>query len=108
MLDSITPTGDSQWVFKFSNLGNLFKDEYPRIASFLLAQGRKIISEQIELYKDKVRCIHTDGFILEEDVGQPSLINCAENASTTLKALKYEKEGRCHVKNANQVIWLDA
>jgi hypothetical protein len=67
VLNSIIPTGDSRWVFQFSNPGNLFKGEYPRIAPFLLAQGRKIISEQVEPYKDKVRRIHTDGFILEED-----------------------------------------
>src|SRR5271166_4472792 len=108
MLDSIIPTGVSQWVLQFSNPGNIFKGEYPRIASFLLTQGRKIIFEQVEPYKDKVRRIHTDGFILEEDPNQQPLINYLENASITLKALKYEKEGKCYVKNANQVIWLDA
>jgi hypothetical protein len=105
ILDSIIPVGDSQWVLQFSNPGKLFKGEYPRIAPFLLAQGRKIISEQIEPYKDKVRRVHTDGFILEESPEYQPLIKCIENASTTLKELKYEKEGRCHVKNANQVIW---
>ncbi|PKY60267.1 hypothetical protein RhiirA4_483796, partial [Rhizophagus irregularis] len=40
--------------------------EYPRIAPFLLASGRKTTSELLEPYKDKVRRIHTDGFILEE------------------------------------------
>jgi hypothetical protein len=108
MLDSITPAGNSQWVLQFSNPGNLFKGEYLRIAPFLLAQRRKIISEQVEPYKDRVRRIHTDGFILEEDPNQAPLINCPENASTTLKSLKYEKEGKCYVKNANQVIWQDA
>ena len=73
--------------------------------SFFIGQGRKIISEQVEPYKDKVRRIHTDRFILEELPKQSPLIKCAENASTTLKELKYEKEGKCHVKNANQVIW---
>ena len=76
---------------------------YKDIAPFLLAQGRKIISQQLEPYKDKVRRIHTDGFILEED---PPLINCAKDASKTLKALKFEKEDKCYVKNANQVSWL--
>ena len=106
VLNSIIPVNDKHWVFEFSNPENLFKGEYPRIAPFLLAQGRKIISQQLEPYKDKVRRIHTDGFILEEDASQPPLINCAEDASKTLKALKYEKEGKCYVKNANQVSWL--
>ena len=104
--NSITPINDKQWVFEFSNPGNLFKGEYPRIAPFLLAQGQKIISQQFELFKDKVRRIHTDGFILEEDASQPPLINCTEDASKTLKALKFKKEGKYYVKNANQVSWL--
>src|SRR5579871_1954454 len=104
MLESIIPVGDSRWTLQFSNLGNLFKGEYPRIAPFILAQGRKIISQQIEPYKDQVRRIHTDGFILEEHPGQP-LIMCQKDANKTLKTLKFEKEGKCHVKNANQVAW---
>lgn len=105
MLESIRPVNDSQWVLQFSNPSNLFKGEYPRIAPFILAQGRKIISQNVQPYKDKVKRIHTDGFILEEDPNQPNLITCPEDASRTLKMLKFEKEGSCHVKNANQVIW---
>ena len=105
ILDSIIPVGKDQWRFQFTNPGNPFKGEYPRIAPFLLAHGRKITSEILEPYKNKVRRIHTDGFILEEQPDKPALITCLDNASTTLKALKFEKEGRCHVKNANQVIW---
>jgi len=106
ILDSIIPVGDNVWKFQFSNPGNIFKGEYLRIAPFLLAQGRKIISETVEPYKDKVRRIHTDGFILEESSAtQAPAISCPENASQTLKALKFEKEGMCHVKNANQVVW---
>ena len=37
VLNSITPINDKQWVFKFSNPGNLFKGKYPQIAPFLLA-----------------------------------------------------------------------
>jgi hypothetical protein len=105
MLESIIPINDSQWTLQFSNPGNLFKGEYPRIAPFILAQGRKIISQQIESYKDQVRRIHTDGFILEEDPDQPNLIMCQKDANKTLKTLKFEKEGKCHIKNANQVVW---
>ncbi|GBC46770.2 hypothetical protein RIR_jg20855.t1 [Rhizophagus irregularis DAOM 181602=DAOM 197198] len=59
-LDSIIPVGSDQWRFQFTNPGNPFKGEYPRIAPFLLARGRKITSEAIQPYKDKVRRIHTD------------------------------------------------
>ncbi|GET59468.1 hypothetical protein GLOIN_2v1849173 [Rhizophagus irregularis DAOM 181602=DAOM 197198] len=55
--------------------------------------------------RDKVRRIHTDGFILEEQPSSPTLITCPENASKALKALKFETAGYCHMKNANKVIW---
>ncbi|GET67340.1 hypothetical protein GLOIN_2v1472929 [Rhizophagus irregularis DAOM 181602=DAOM 197198] len=104
-LDSIVPVGSDQWRFQFTNPGSPFKGEYPRIAPFLLAHGRKTTSELLEPYKDKVRRIHTDGFILEEQPSSPTLITCPENASKALKALKFETAGYCHVKNANKVIW---
>ncbi|PKY63125.1 hypothetical protein RhiirA4_432961, partial [Rhizophagus irregularis] len=95
-LDSIIPVGSDQWRFQFTNPGNPFKGEYPRIAPFLLASGRKTTSELLEPYKDKVRRIHTDGFILEELPDSPALITCPENASKALKALKFETAGYCH------------
>ncbi|UZO10301.1 uncharacterized protein OCT59_001892 [Rhizophagus irregularis] len=101
-LDSIVPVGSDQWRFQFTNPGSPFKGEYPRIAPFLLAHGRKMTSELLEPYKDKVRRIHTDGFILEEQPSSPTLITCPENASKALKALKFETAGYCHVKNANK------
>ncbi|PKK63736.1 hypothetical protein RhiirC2_716771 [Rhizophagus irregularis] len=94
-----------QWRFQFTNPGNPFKGEYPRIAPFLLAYGRKTTSELLKPYKDKVQRIHTDGFILKEQPDSSALITCPENASKALKALKFETAGYCHVKNANKVIW---
>ena len=91
--------------FKLSYPDKLFRGEYPRIAPFLTALARKKVSEEIQPHKDKVRRIHTDGFVLEEDSESLPLINCPEDASMTLGALKFEKEGNCYVKNANQVVW---
>ena len=104
-LDSIIPVGPDQWRFQFTNPGNPFKGEYPRIAPFLLARGRKITSEAIQPYKDKLRRVHTDGFILEEQLNNPALFTYPENADTTLKTFKFETAGYCHVKNANKVTW---
>ncbi|UZO17235.1 uncharacterized protein OCT59_008596 [Rhizophagus irregularis] len=92
-LDSIIPVGSDQWRFQFTNPGSPFKGEYPRIAPFLLAHRRKTTSELLEPYKDKVRHIYTDGFILEEQPSSPTLITCPENASKALKALKFETAG---------------
>ncbi|GET57365.1 hypothetical protein GLOIN_2v1849173 [Rhizophagus irregularis DAOM 181602=DAOM 197198] len=83
---------------------NPFKGEYPKIAPFLLAHGQKTTSELLEPYKDKIRRIYTDGFILEKQPDSPALITYPENASKALKALKFETAGYCHVKNANKVI----
>ncbi|RHZ83557.1 hypothetical protein Glove_91g112 [Diversispora epigaea] len=113
ILESIIPTNNTSWTFQFSNPNNLFKGEYPRIAPFILAQGRKIISKTIEPYKDKVKRVHTDGFILSEDpikvkphaicgITSP-LINCPKDASVTLKALKFEKEDQYDYINGELV-----
>lgn len=106
ILETIIPTSSDSWILQYSNPSNLFKGEYPRIAPFILAQGRKIVSSYIKSYKDQVKRIHTDGFILSEDITKEPLINCPENSSKTLMALKFEKEGKCYIKNANQVSWL--
>ena len=68
--------------------------------------ARRTVSEAIRPYSDKVKRVHTDGFILEESLEVNPLIKCSEEASKTLGALKYEKEGKCHIKNANQVAWI--
>ncbi|PKB97331.1 hypothetical protein RhiirA5_384739 [Rhizophagus irregularis] len=104
-LNSIILVGSDQWRFQFTNPGNPFKGEYPRITPFLLAHGCKTTLELLKPYKDKVRHIHTDGFILKEQPDSPALITCPENASKALKALKFETAGYCHMKNANKVIW---
>ncbi|GBC29637.2 hypothetical protein GLOIN_2v1849173 [Rhizophagus irregularis DAOM 181602=DAOM 197198] len=84
----------------------LIYDREARIpGTVIFARGRKITSEAIQPYKDKVRRIHTDGFILEEQPDSPALFTCSENADTTLKTFKFETAGYCHVKNANKVIW---
>ena len=93
-------------LFKLSYPDQLFKGEYPRIAPFLTSVARKTVSEAIRPHKDKVKRVHTDGFILEEDdMGSP-LIKCEKDAPKILGTLKFEKEGKCYVKNANQVSWL--
>ncbi|UZO18009.1 uncharacterized protein OCT59_009337 [Rhizophagus irregularis] len=73
-LNSIILVGSDQWRFQFTNPGNPFKGEYPRITPFLLAHGRKTTLELLKPYKDKVRHIHTDGFILKEQPDSPALI----------------------------------
>jgi hypothetical protein len=116
ILNTITPLGKENWSVHCSKPDELFEGEYPRIAPFLLAIGRKTISETIEPYKNCLKRVHTDGFILvserddllcksEEDSTQERVITIAENANKILGSLKFEKEGKCRVKNANRVIW---
>ncbi|GBB94020.1 hypothetical protein RclHR1_22750004 [Rhizophagus clarus] len=72
VLDSIVPIEEGQWRFQSTNPGNPFKD--------------------------KVRCIHTDGFILEEDVNNSPLYTCSKDAFKTLKAFKFERKEECSNK----------
>jgi hypothetical protein len=86
----------------------LFEGEYPRVAPFLLAFGRKMVSEAIEPYATHLKRVHTDGFILGRETNhsaEASLPKISENASTILGSLKHEKEGQCVVKNSMRVNW---
>ena len=103
IIKSIIPTGENYWTVYCSNPAEVFLGEYPRVAPFLLAHGRKMISEIIQPYADQLKRVHTDGFILEKSGSRT--ISVAENPSKILRALKIEKEGPCTVKNAMQVIW---
>ena len=86
-----------------SNPAEVFLEEYPHVAPFLLAHGRKAILEIIQTYIDQLKRVHTDGFILEKQGSRT--ISVTEDASKILGTLKFEKEGHCIVKNAMQVIW---
>ena len=105
IINSINPLGNDNWHVYCSQPDDIFKGEYPRIALFLLAIGRKLISEMTFPYKNCLRRVHTDGFVLTESNSQDRLIKTTDNAHKTLGSLKFEKEGMCHIKNANQVIW---
>jgi len=104
MLKEIIPYSEDQWRVTCKHPADIFEGEYPRIAPFLLAFGRKTISEIIEPYSSQIKRVHTDGFILEKQ-GKSRSITVSENATKTLGSLKFEKEGYCIVKNAMQVIW---
>src|SRR6266480_5740201 len=103
VVEKYQPVGYRKVLFKLSYPDNIFRGEYPRIAPFLTSVAQKTVSEAIRPHADKVKRVHTDGFILEESLGALPLINCQKEASKILGALKYEKESMCHVKNANQV-----
>ena len=47
IIESIIPTGENYWTVHCSNPAEVFLGEYPRVAPFLLAHGRKAISEII-------------------------------------------------------------
>ena len=101
----VIPMGKENWTVQCFRSDILFKGEYPRIAPFLLAAGRKLVSETIQPYKDHLKRVHTDGFILEEQQDAHMMIQINDNAHKTLGQLKFEKEGICYVKNANKVKW---
>ena len=106
LITECQPIGYKKVLFKLAYPDRMFKGEYLRITLFLTSSARKTMSEAMRLYNNIIKRVHTDGFILEENSENESLINCSENASKTLGALKFEKEGKCYVKNANQVAWV--
>jgi hypothetical protein len=100
-LKTILPLGEKQYLVKTTNLAELFIGEYPRIGPFIQSLGRKLISETVEPLGDKVKRIHTDGFIVE---GKGN-ITTSPNAKKELGALKHEKIGYCKIVNVNKIIW---
>lgn len=100
-LKSILPLGKKQYVTKIADPANLFTGEYPRIGPFIQSFGRKIISETVEPLGDKVKRIHTDGFIVE---GRNNLTT-SPDAKKELGALKLEKIGYCKIEHVNKITW---
>jgi hypothetical protein len=100
-LKTADPLGKKQYVVKTTNPAELFTGEYPRIGPFIQSLGRKIISETVAPLGDKVKRIHTDGFIVE---GKGNLAT-SPDAKKELGALKFEKAGYCKIVNANKITW---
>ena len=95
------PLGKKQYVVKTTNPAELFTGEYPRIGPFIQSLGRKIISETVAPLGDKVKRIHTDGFIVE---GRNNLTT-SPDAKKELGALKREKTSYCKIKHVNKITW---
>ncbi|RHZ89313.1 hypothetical protein Glove_16g34 [Diversispora epigaea] len=70
---------------------------HPRIKPFLLASARKRISEIVKPLRNRVKRIHTDGFIVAGQINLKTGIEMGE--------LKFEKRGVCVVKNCISVTW---
>jgi hypothetical protein len=68
-----------------------------RIKPFLLSKARCIISKIIEPHHDKVKHIHTDGFITTENIDFPMMGN-------VMGKLKFEKFGQCKIVNSISVL----
>jgi hypothetical protein len=79
--------------------GNAFGSHF-RIKPFILALARKTIIELTHPLGDKVKRIHTDGFIVTEKVNLPT-------NSLILGGLKLEKQGNVKIKNVNNISWSD-
>ena len=54
MIKTIIPLDKDKWMVKYHTPEDIFQGEYPRVAPFLLALGRKTISEIIEPYADQL------------------------------------------------------
>ena len=65
---SITPLNDNKLLVKYAIQKRLYETPFARLKPFLLAYGRKNLSRIVEKIIDKVKWMHTDGFIVTEKV----------------------------------------
>lgn len=87
--------------------GRLYSDgrrsgPHRRMAPFISAKGRKIISEKIKPLGDRVKRIHTDGFIIS-DKNTEQLLERYEGKGK----LKVAKSGFVSIKNVMNIKWSD-
>ncbi|CAB4382093.1 unnamed protein product [Rhizophagus irregularis] len=88
----------SLWGVLCEQRNNRFYGPHPRIKPFLLSLVRKTISESVEKFGNKVKRIHTDGFVISgNDNINPEYIR--------VNGLEIKKKGNCIVKNCNNVKW---
>lgn len=77
--------------FRFYDKENLFKYDYARIGPFITAQGRYMISKEIEPHLDFVKRVHTDGFVVDKKLNI--------KLSSKLGEIKLENHGKCRIVN---------
>jgi len=73
----------------------MFKTDYARMKPFLLAYSRENIIELYRPYKEHVKWVHTDGFILDTNID----IKVGQDIGD----LDIEAEGQCHIVHLNKV-----
>jgi len=73
------------------------------MAPFISAKGRRIISEKIRPLGDRVKRIHTDGFIIS-DKNTEQLIERYVGGKSDLKIVK---SGIVTIKNVMNLKWVD-
>ena len=71
--------------------------DHSQIKPFILALTRKAILEQTKPIINKVKRIHTDGFIVSDQAN-------LETNSHMLGGLKLEKRGNVKIKNVNNIM----
>ena len=81
----------------------IFAGEYPQFASFITAKARLEMAKMLLPHIDRLRRIHTDGFVLDGDDLPADL---AARVGDELGDLKVEHRGLVVVKNAMLVRWL--
>jgi len=60
---SINPINDTQTMIQFVKNDNYYETNYARIAPFLLAKGRFLITKLMKPYINNIKRVHTDGII---------------------------------------------
>jgi hypothetical protein len=96
-IQEILPYGTG-YLVKSAKKEQIFSTPYARIAPFLTASARNMISEAMRPVIDRVKRVHTDGFIVD---GKAKIIT-----SKDLGDFKIEKQGKCYIHNSCKIDWL--
>ena len=84
-------------LVKCQRTNNRYEFDYARVAPFITAQARYLVSKQMEEHIDSIHRCHTDGFIADKKLSIP--------LSRDLGKIKLEKQGKCYIHHSMKVDW---
>ena len=104
-LDKPNPFYDNVLIKQY-NQTQLFNYDWARLKPFLIARGRKLISDIIHPYVNDIKYIHTDGFIISKELPQKLLADKTDQYVLfgKLGCLKFEEYSKhCIIENCQKV-----
>lgn len=86
---------DGLYKINVEDRNKLFMTTFGRISCFLTSYVRNKVAKLVEKFKDKIVHIHTDGFVITEEVEVKTGVEAGD--------ISEKKRGKCFIKNVNSV-----